>query len=79
MKIGWSYQGFELSGFDYIRKVTETSRYLFQTTCSHVTANYVQLFVENILKPYLAKVTGSNPVEVLTFSGFYTQLLKSRS
>ena len=25
------------------------------------------------------KVTGSNPVEVLTFSGFYTQLLKLRS
>ena len=25
------------------------------------------------------KVTGSNPVEVLTFSDFYTQLLKLRS
>ena len=25
------------------------------------------------------EVTGSNPVEVLTFSGFYTQLLKLRS
>ena len=24
------------------------------------------------------EVTGSNPVEVLTFSGFYTQLLKLR-
>ena len=25
------------------------------------------------------EVTGSNPVEVLTFSGFYTKLLKLRS
>ena len=31
------------------------------------------------LNPWLREVTGWNPVEVLTFSGFYTQLLKLRS
>ena len=30
-------------------------------------------------RSYEREVTGSNPVEVLTFSGFYTQLLKLRS
>ena len=33
----------------------------------------------NPVKPVNREVTGSNPVEVLTFSGFFTQLLKLRS
>ena len=34
---------------------------------------------EPVTSQYRCEVTGSNPVEVLTFSGFYTQLLKLHS
>ena len=44
-------------------------------------ASYLSGFIAQLVRAShrYREVTGSNPVEVLTFSGFYTQLLRLRS
>ena len=47
----------------------------------HILNCGFQIFIAQLVRAShrYREVTGSNPVEVLTFSGFYTELLKLRS
>ena len=70
-------------GPTFVGKKLETFQMVFYVAMKALTlgAPNVSGFIVQLVRALhrYCKVTGSNPVEVLTFSGFYTQLLKLRT
>ena len=67
------------SYFEFLRKSLVDNQLRYEATNSGFIP--VSGFIPQLVRAShrFRKVTGSNPVEVLTFPGFYTQLLKLRS
>ena len=61
-------------------EATDVSGFIAQLAYEATEATDISGFIAQLVRAShrYREVTGSNPVEVLTFSGFYTQLLKLR-